>query len=132
MFNTHLSPRTGQQHITAAERINERIAALAPRTPVVVLGDFNATAGSSQTWQAATAHGLSDAWDVAGIREGPAATYNGFRSPGSEEEGEGRIDWVLIGGPIDVSTAATIVHSPQGRYPSDHFPVLAKLTIRPN
>ena len=132
VYNTHLSPRTGPQHLAAAEAINERIAGLPAGTPVVVIGDFNATAGSSETWQSATARGLRDAWDAAGHREGPAATYNGFRPPGSEEEGEGRIDWVLIGGPIDVSTAATIVHTSNGRYPSDHFPVLARLTIRPS
>jgi endonuclease/exonuclease/phosphatase family metal-dependent hydrolase len=132
VYNTHLSPRAGNQHVAAAEAINQRIAALPPGTPVVVLGDFNASAGSSETWQAATAHGLRDAWDAASLREGPAATYNGFSEPGSEEEGEGRIDWVLIGGPIDVSTAATIVHTSAGRYPSDHFPVLARLTIQPS
>jgi endonuclease/exonuclease/phosphatase family metal-dependent hydrolase len=132
VYNTHLSPRPGQQHITAAERINERIASLPAGSAVVVLGDFNATAGSSETWQAATAGGLRDAWDLASQREGPAATFNGFQSPGSEEEGEGRIDWVLVGGPIDVSTAATITESAQGRFLSDHFPVLAKLTIRPS
>ena len=129
VYNTHLSPRAGRQHVAAAEAINQRIAALPPGTPVVVLGDFNATAGTSETWQTATARGLRDAWDAAALKEGPAATYNGFRPPGSEEEGEGRIDWVLIGGPIDVSAAATIVHTSQGRYPSDHFPVLARLTI---
>jgi endonuclease/exonuclease/phosphatase family metal-dependent hydrolase len=132
VFNTHLSPRPGQQHLTAAERINERIAALPPGSAVVVLGDFNATAGTSDTWRAATSQGLRDAWEVAASREGPAATYNGFRAPGSEEEGEGRIDWVLVGGPIEVTAAATIVHTAQGRYPSDHFPVLAKLTIPPS
>jgi endonuclease/exonuclease/phosphatase family metal-dependent hydrolase len=132
VYNTHLSPRAGRQHVTAAEAINDRIAALPPATPVVVLGDFNATAGSSETWLAATSRGLRDAWDVASAREGPPATYNGFRSPGSEEEGEGRIDWVLIGGPVDVSAAVTVVHSPQGHYPSDHFPVLARLTIGPS
>jgi hypothetical protein len=31
-----------------------------------------------------------------------------------------------------VSSAVTVVHSPQGRYPSDHFPVLARLTIGPS
>jgi endonuclease/exonuclease/phosphatase family metal-dependent hydrolase len=108
VYNTHLSPRAGQQHVAAAEAINDRIAALSPGTPVVVLGDFNATAGSSETWMTA------------------------IRYPGSEEEGEGRIDWVLIGGPIEVSSAVTVVHSPQGRYPSDHFPVLARLTIGPS
>jgi endonuclease/exonuclease/phosphatase family metal-dependent hydrolase len=132
VYNTHLSPRPGQQHLDAAQRINERIAALAPGAAVVVLGDFNASAGTSETWRAATVGGLRDAWDVASMREGPAATFNGFQAPGSEEEGEGRIDWVLIGGPIDVSTAATIIESPQGRFLSDHFPVLAKLTIRPS
>jgi endonuclease/exonuclease/phosphatase family metal-dependent hydrolase len=132
VYNTHFSPRPGQQHLTAAERINERIAALPPGAAVVVLGDFNATAGASDTWRAVTGQGLRDAWDVASKRAGPAHTYNGFQSVGAEEEGEGRIDWVLIGGPVDVSSAATIADGAQGRYPSDHFPVLAKLTIRPN
>jgi endonuclease/exonuclease/phosphatase family metal-dependent hydrolase len=132
VYNTHLSPRPGQQHIDAAQRINERIATLPLGSAVVVLGDFNATARSSETWQAATAQGLRDAWDLAAMREGPAATFNGFQPPGAEEEGEGRIDWVLIRGPIDVSSAATIIESAQGRFLSDHFPVLAKLTIRPS
>jgi endonuclease/exonuclease/phosphatase family metal-dependent hydrolase len=132
VYNTHLSPRPGQQHLDAAQRINERISTLAPGSAVVVLGDFNASAGTSETWQAATSGSLRDAWDAASVREGPAATFNGFQSPGSEEEGEGRIDWVLIGGPIDVSAASTIDESPQGRFLSDHFPVLAKLTIRPS
>ncbi|MGE0159898.1 MAG: endonuclease/exonuclease/phosphatase family protein [Gemmatimonadales bacterium] len=132
VYNTHLSPRPGQQHIVAAERINERIAALPEGSAVIVLGDFNATAGESDTWRAATGGGLRDAWDAAAVREGPAATYNGFRPVGDDEEGEGRIDWVLIGGPVDVSSAATIIDSMHGHYPSDHFPVVAKLTIRPS
>jgi endonuclease/exonuclease/phosphatase family metal-dependent hydrolase len=130
VYNTHLSPREGQQHVEAAARINERIAAHPPGSAVVVLGDFNAYGGSSETWRTATSQGLRDAWDLADARHGPDVTSNGFGPP--PEWGGARIDWVLVGGPIDVSTVSTVVHSVDGRYPSDHYPVLATLRLRPS
>ena len=41
-----------------------------------------------------------------------------------------RIDWILVGGPIDVLSAETILFNEAGRYPSDHFPVAARVEIR--
>lgn len=130
VFNTHLSPRPGQQHLDAVARINERIATLPAGSSVLVLGDFNAAAGSTDTWSSATANGLRDAWDLAAERRGPAQTYGGFQAP--DDEGMGRIDWILVGGSIDVSLVETVLHSSGGRYPSDHFPVLAALRVRPD
>ena len=130
VFNTHFSPREGQQHLDAIARINERIAALPAGSAVLVLGDFNSAAGWSDTWREATGHGLRDAWELATERRGPAQTYGSFRAP--EDEGLGRIDWILVGGSIDVSRVETIVHSAGGRYPSDHYPVLATLRVRPS
>lgn len=127
VYNTHLSPRQGPRQIEAIQRINERVASLPPGTAVVVMGDFNAYAGASETWDVATSVGLRDAWDVAPERHGPAVTSNGFGPP--PEGWEGRIDWILVGGPVAVSSAATIVQSFEGRYPSDHYPVLATLRL---
>ncbi len=126
-FNTHFTLRRGQQQIDSAERINERIAALPPGSSVIVMGDFNAVAESSETWEVATSQGLRDAWLIARQRRGPPLTSNGFGPP--PEGREGRIDWVLVSDPIEVLDVATIVHSADGRYPSDHYPVLAKLRI---
>jgi len=129
VFNTHLSPRPGQQHLDALERISERIAAIPPGAAVLLLGDFNAAAGASDTWTSATSRGLRDAWDLATERHGPAQTFGGFRAP--DDEGMGRIDWILVGGSIDVSRVETVLHNSGGRYPSDHYPVLATLRVRP-
>ena len=40
-----------------------------------------------------------------------------------------RIDWILVGGPIQVQSAETILFNEAGRYPSDHFPVAARIEI---
>ena len=127
VFNTHFTLRRGPRQVRSAEMINERIAALPPGSAVVVMGDFNSVAGSSETWDVATGTGLRDAWISASERIGPPLTANGFSAP--PEGREGRIDWILVGGPIEVKRATTVVHSSDGRYPSDHYPVAAELEI---
>lgn len=127
VFNTHFSSRRGQRQIDAAGQINARISALPPGSTIIVTGDFNAIAETSDTWLVATDQGLQDAWVVAGERRGPAITSNGFGPP--PEGWEGRIDWILVGGSIGVRLVETIVYSEQGRYPSDHYPVVANLEV---
>ena len=72
--------------------------------------------------------GAEDAWVVADDRRGPALTSSGFGPP--RDGREGRIDWILVGGPISVRSVETVLHSRQGRYPSDHYPVVARLEIQ--
>jgi endonuclease/exonuclease/phosphatase family metal-dependent hydrolase len=129
-YNTHFTLRRGPRQLDSAARINEHIAALPSGSAVMVMGDFNAVAESSDTWQVATSQGLRDAWVIAAERHGPSVTANGFGPP--PEGGNGRIDWILVRGPIDVLTVSTIVHSVEGRYPSDHYPVLATLRVQPS
>jgi endonuclease/exonuclease/phosphatase family metal-dependent hydrolase len=129
-YNTHFTLRRGQGQLDSAARINEHIAALPEGSAVIVMGDFNAVAESSDTWQVATSQGLRDAWVIAPERNGPTVTANGFRAP--PEGWNGRIDWILVGGPIEVLSVSTIVHSVEGRYPSDHYPVLASLKVQPS
>ncbi|MDO8270528.1 MAG: hypothetical protein Q7U82_01225, partial [Gammaproteobacteria bacterium] len=61
--------------------------------------------------------------------EGPPLTSNGFGPP--PEGREGRIDWILVGGLVTVERAVTVLHSVDGRWPSDHYPVAAELVIQP-
>jgi endonuclease/exonuclease/phosphatase family metal-dependent hydrolase len=130
VYNTHFTLREGSQQLESAARINEHIAALPPGSSVIVLGDFNAPAGSSETWRVATGHGLRDAWVIAHERNGPVTTSNGFGPP--PEWDDLRTDWILVGGAIEVPTIQTIVHTAGGRYPSDHYPVLATLRVPPS
>jgi endonuclease/exonuclease/phosphatase family metal-dependent hydrolase len=129
VYNTHFTIRGGPRQIQSAEQINAHIAQHPPESVVVVMGDFNAIAETSETWHAATSDGLRDAWVVAEKHEGPPLTSNGFGPP--PEGREGRIDWILVGGPVTVERAVTVIHSVDGRWPSDHYPVAAELVVRP-
>ncbi len=128
VFNTHFTLRRGQAQLDSAALINSRIAHIPAGSAVVVTGDFNAVAEVSDTWRAFTSHGLRDAWVAAAERVGPPQTSSGFGPP--RRGGDNRIDWILVGGPLDVRSAETVLYNDQGRYPSDHYPVVARLEIR--
>ena len=120
VYNTHFTLRRGPRQVQAAAQINARIAELPPGSAVIVMGDFNAVAESSETWLVATSQGLRDAWLIAGERHGPALTSSGFAPP--PEDREGRIDWVLVGGSITVRSIATVVHQRRRPLPIGPLP----------
>ena len=128
VFNTHFTLRRGQSQLDSADLIAGRVAALPAGAAAIVMGDFNNNAEESDTWRVATARGLRDAWVAAAERVGPIATYGDFGPP--DEALAERVDWILVGGPIDVRRAETVVHNDGGRYPSDHYPVAVQLVIR--
>ena len=125
-FNTHLTLRQGPRQYQSARLIADRVAALPEGSAVVVTGDFNASAGDTETWRIATGQGLRDVWFAADQRHGPPFTSNGFGPPPPHHE-VWRIDWILVGGPLVVRAAETVLHHEDGRYPSDHYPVAARL-----
>jgi endonuclease/exonuclease/phosphatase family metal-dependent hydrolase len=55
-------------------------------------------------------------------------TFNGFKP--AERNGV-RIDWILTRGDVTVDQAETLTYSPDSQFPSDHFPVFARLRLRP-
>jgi endonuclease/exonuclease/phosphatase family metal-dependent hydrolase len=128
VFNTHFSPRAGPGQLDAARIIKERVQRLPTGSAVIVLGDFNSTAGESPVWQDLAGEFLRDAWTSADEQRGPPATMGGFGPPRAGDTG--RIDWILVGGPIHVQSVETVVFNEAGRYPSDHFPVTARIDLR--
>jgi endonuclease/exonuclease/phosphatase family metal-dependent hydrolase len=128
VFNTHFTLRRGQSQLDSADLIATRVAALPAGTAVIVMGDFNNSAEDSDTWRVATARGLQDAWVMADEKRGPTATYGDFGPPGDALME--RVDWILVGGPIAVRSAETVLHNDDGRYPSDHYPVAASLELQ--
>ena len=96
-----------------------------PDEPVLLIGDFNAAAGQSAPYTAAISAGFQDAWVQAAERKGPSITFNGFKpvDPGADN----RIDWILYRGNIEPLVCETVDRSENGRFPSDHFPVFARI-----
>jgi endonuclease/exonuclease/phosphatase family metal-dependent hydrolase len=92
--------------------------------PVVLMGDFNAPPGS-EPYGILTGEGsatLRDARDRASEPVGPDGTIHHFT--GDPEE---HIDHVFVSPGIDVERHRVVTESDDGRYPSDHFPVVADL-----
>jgi endonuclease/exonuclease/phosphatase family metal-dependent hydrolase len=121
-FNTHFqhTAQGNQARINSAKLISERIGKLAPEVPLILTGDFNAGAPDAEPYKILTA-GLKDAWTAATRKIGPASTFHGFEGRTTGE----RIDWILYRGPFTVLEAETVTYNEEGRYPSDHFPVVA-------
>jgi endonuclease/exonuclease/phosphatase family metal-dependent hydrolase len=125
VFNTHFPYRVVEQQarINTARLIAARLARISPSVPVVVTADFNAP--SDGEVYGLLAADLRDAWCDAAPRTGLHGTLNGF----GRHTFDRRIDWILHRGPWRVRDAETVITQRDGRYPSDHFPVVATLEV---
>ncbi|WP_219689704.1 endonuclease/exonuclease/phosphatase family protein [Streptomyces anatolicus] len=126
VLNTHLDHVSQNARERSATLMAERIALMKTSTPLIVTGDFNATAHNSAVYTTMLGAGLIDTWDAAKER-GPAyGTFGGYKPP---VVGGGRIDWILTRPSAQVHSASMNTFSLGGQYPSDHLPVQATLTL---
>lgn len=128
-WNTHLDHEVQAAREKAAELIRQRIGQLPAELPLVLVGDFNAVAGANRAYDIlARESGLSDTWYAARERRNEDAnSFTGFEP--LEHDGQ-RIDWILARGVRDVRVTEAVTLRPEGRWPSDHLPVVAWLTLR--
>ncbi len=127
-WNTHLDHEIEIARQKAALLIVERIRRLQTDLPVLLVGDFNAAAGNSRTYEILVHDGgFADTWsDAAARRNEKLNTFHGYREP---VEGGLRIDWILARGAVTVDRTEIVNHSENGQFPSDHFPVAAWVSL---
>jgi endonuclease/exonuclease/phosphatase family metal-dependent hydrolase len=128
-MNTHLDHQVQPAREKAAALIRERLGKLKPNLPVLLVGDFNATAGANKAYDTlVNAELFTDTWHAAGERRGEVVrTFHNFRGPVA---GDNRIDWILSKGPVETEATQIITFSKNGQYPSDHFPVAAWIRFK--
>lgn len=134
VLNTHLPEGEGQnvgfrnKGVKVMRDFIERRIGDKNKMGVIVLGDFNA--GEETETRQLLAGGkevpLRDAWDEAKPNDPNPGTFGGFRGMRTQQ----RIDWILLGGPVRANGAAKIDEQIDGRWPSDHYPVLADLDLK--
>jgi endonuclease/exonuclease/phosphatase family metal-dependent hydrolase len=128
-LNTHFDHESENARQHSAALVRDRIGGFDPALPVVVTGDFNTAAGTSESYRIlVTDGGLADTWDTAAERLTPAwGTFPDYEDP---VEGGTRIDWLLARpGTVEVLKAAINPFRVDGRYPSDHIPVQALVRL---
>jgi len=125
VFNVHLDHQSQPSRERSVALLLARIGALDPKAPVVVTGDFNA--GETNPAAVAMLAVFRDSFRVLHPDANEAGTFNGFK-PG--QTGGDKIDFVFVEPGIEVLDAAIVRTSRDGRYPSDHFPVTARIRLR--
>jgi endonuclease/exonuclease/phosphatase family metal-dependent hydrolase len=134
LFNTHFDHRGETARRESAGLLLRKVAEIAGRAgPVIVTGDFNATP-DSDPYRVLTSpgppgehSGLVDAL-LASERphHGPTSSWNAFKAI----EAGRRIDFVLVRPPVAVLQHGILSDTFDGRFPSDHLPVVADVTVR--
>lgn len=125
VLNTHFDHIGTEARAESARLIVERLAAF--DLPTIVTGDFNTTP-DSEPYRILTADGigLNDAFDVTQFpHHGPTTTWNGFEAI----EPDRRIDFVFVDDDVRVIRHGILSGTVDGRFPSDHLPVLAEVRL---
>jgi len=127
LMNTHLDHRSAAARREGAALIAERSRSMRPDLPLLLTGDFNAAARTSEPWRALVEEcDFRDTWDLAAERGPLLGTFGGWAEP---KEGGTRIDWILARGPLEVLRAEIPTLSMAGVWPSDHLPVVARVLL---
>ncbi|HUE81105.1 MAG TPA: endonuclease/exonuclease/phosphatase family protein [Pyrinomonadaceae bacterium] len=125
-FNTHFDHRGVRAREESARLLLERIDSIAGSTPVIVTGDFNFNEASTGYKILVAKDSLRDARYASQYgHHGPTSTFNEFKALVPEW----RIDYVMVKGSIKVLQHGALADTWDGRFPSDHLPVLAEVLI---
>lgn len=130
VFNTHLDHIGDTARTESAKLITDIINQIAGDNPVVLTGDFNAVEESEPyNLLAGTDKILQDAfYKSKEPHVGPLFTFEGFNVLGSS--GKRRIDYIFVNDKVEVLKHAIISDFRDGRYPSDHLPVIADIRLK--
>lgn len=123
-MNTHFDHRGPEARRESARVILEQRARHGG-LPLVLTGDLNASEESPPLAELRAA-GLRDTFRDAHADADVVGTFNGFRG---ESDGA-KIDYVLVDDGWSTLSAAIVRDHDDGRYPSDHFPVVAAIARR--
>lgn len=125
-FNVHFDHQGVVARIESAKLMLKKIKEIAGDAPVLLTGDFNG--GRDSEWYKTLANSGAVA-DVHGAVKFPYAnnsSANGFRTP----RGESVIDHIFMSKQFTASKWGILTDTYYGKFPSDHFPILAKVSLK--
>ncbi len=131
LFNTHFDHVGERARVESAKLILQNVQARVKTEPAIITGDFNANE-NSLVYKTMTAgapqpiHRLRDARVISQLPHyGPLWTFHGF---GAATE-RPLIDYIFVNPRVTVLRHATIAEANEGRYASDHLPVMAEVVL---
>jgi endonuclease/exonuclease/phosphatase family metal-dependent hydrolase len=130
-FNTHFDHIGKVARGESAKIVLNKVKEIAGAVPVVFTGDFNARPSDEPIviiMDKANPLHLTDAKEISQTPHyGPTGTFNAFQS---KERDNDPIDYIFLKGKWKVLRHATISETWQGRFASDHFAVIARISLQ--
>jgi len=139
IYNLHLDHQSQPSREKSVQLLSRRIRQRKHPDPVIVTGDFNAEednpavlylkgshafAGEAGNQNSSTVV-LRDSFRVLHPEVGGVGTFHGFEG----RSGVGKIDYIFVSPEVQVRGAEIVHMQKNGRYPSDHFPVMAQIVL---
>ncbi|MCG2791811.1 MAG: endonuclease/exonuclease/phosphatase family protein [Actinomycetia bacterium] len=129
-FNTHFDYHSEMARNKSAKLLREKISEIASDYPYIVTGDFNIfpELGGKKTYELLTKNdNLIDAhFKTIFPHHGPTGSWSGFKEPGQPGV---KPDYIFINNTIKVLCHGILADTFDGKFPSDHLPVIAELQI---
>ncbi|MBN2355516.1 endonuclease/exonuclease/phosphatase family protein [candidate division KSB1 bacterium] len=135
LFNTHFDHMGETARRQSAKLLLEKIKTISGKPNIIVTGDFNASPHSvpyrtiTQTPEEISDYRLTDTRTISlNPHHGPKGTFTGFKISAHLQQNQ-PIDYIFVSDGIKVLNHGTLSDTFDGRFPSDHFPVLAEMVI---
>lgn len=130
-FNAHWDHRGAEARRESARLLLQKIGTIADAMPVIVTGDLNCGPHSRPYQMLTESDPQSGAGPLKDAHqrdddEHPPGTCGGFYVTDPHDR---RIDYIFVHPDIDVKRYEIVRTSREGRYPSDHWPVVADLLL---
>ncbi|RZK50434.1 MAG: endonuclease/exonuclease/phosphatase family protein [Pedobacter sp.] len=126
VFNTHYDHKGVQARIESAKLIKQKINQIAPKLPIILMGDLNVT---PDTEAIETINSFLIDSRSASLQKayGPEGTFNNFKLTAELRE---RIDYIFTNSQFKTLKQGHLSDHKDQRYYSDHLPVLAHLQFQ--
>jgi endonuclease/exonuclease/phosphatase family metal-dependent hydrolase len=127
LYNLHIDHESQTARERSLQLLLERLRQRKDADPILVTGDFNAGEDNPvlDILRGATDPVLKDTFRVAHPDEKVVSTYHDFHG-GTENA---KIDYIFASPEFSVIGSDILRDSQDGRFPSDHYPVTAQLTL---
>ena len=123
VYNLHLDHQSQNSRQYSVNLLVKEIAKRKHRDPVIVMGDFNMDTDNSA--MALLQGTMADVWQSLHPDDPGITTYHAF----GEQPAGPCLDHILIDETVEIIEIAIDARTFNGRYPSDHFPIIACLRV---
>lgn len=128
LYNVHLDHESQPSRERSAALLRTRIdERRLPAEPVIAMGDFNAGEQNPALAPMKAGGAFVDTFRVKHPDEKVVGTANSFDPARTQGE---KIDYIFVPAGTDVMRADIIRTARNGRVPSDHFPVIARVRLK--